>query len=79
MKAEKCKFHLSNVKFLDYVIGAAGVTIDCEKVSAVTNGPSATSVKELQWFLGFANFYRCLIQGFSTSVAPLTGLSSLHC
>lgn len=35
VKAEKCKFHVTKVTFFDYVISSAGVTMDCEKVTAV--------------------------------------------
>jgi hypothetical protein len=33
------------------------------------------NVKDMQSFLGFANFYRCFIRGYSTIVAPLTRLT----
>jgi hypothetical protein len=33
------------------------------------------SVKEVQGFLGFANFYRRFIQGYSDLIRPLTELT----
>ncbi|KAG1931368.1 retrotransposable element, partial [Pimephales promelas] len=39
-----------------------GITIDQRKVDAVTNWPRPTNLKELQRFLGFANFYRRFIK-----------------
>lgn len=36
--------------------------------------PVPTTIKVLQRFLGFANFYRRFIGGYSTIVAPLTNL-----
>lgn len=36
------------------------------------DGPQPSSVKELQWSLGFTNFYRCFIRNFSTTASPLT-------
>ncbi|KAK3506499.1 hypothetical protein QTP70_003045 [Hemibagrus guttatus] len=48
--------------------------MDERKVTAVKDWPIPTSVKELQKFLGFANFYRRFIQGFSSITSPLTSL-----
>ncbi len=56
-KREKCEFHQSTVSFLGYVISSGGVAMDERKVRAVVNWPRPHSVKELQRFLGFANFY----------------------
>uniref|UniRef100_A0A8C1X582 Uncharacterized protein n=1 Tax=Cyprinus carpio TaxID=7962 RepID=A0A8C1X582_CYPCA len=43
-------------------------------VDAVANWAEPTTVKELQRFLGFANFYRRFIKNYSLHSAPLTSL-----
>jgi len=48
--------------------------MDPEKVQAIQAWKDLTSVKELQQFLGFANFYRRFIQGYSAVVSPMTQL-----
>ncbi|KAK3508339.1 hypothetical protein QTP70_022084 [Hemibagrus guttatus] len=48
--------------------------MDERKVTAVKDWPIPTLVKELQRFLGFANFYRHFIQGYSSITSPLTSL-----
>ncbi len=48
--------------------------MDERKVQAVINWPRPLIVKELQSFLGFANFYRRLIRNFTTTAAPLTSM-----
>ncbi|SGZ11730.1 BQ5605_C028g10452 [Microbotryum silenes-dioicae] len=45
-----------------------------DKVKAITSWPTPTSLKELQQFLGFCNFYRRFIEGYSRVIAPLTRL-----
>ncbi|KAI2645339.1 Transposon Tf2-6 polyprotein [Labeo rohita] len=50
--------------------------MDERKVTAVVSLPEPTTIKELQRFLGFANFYRRFIQDYSLITAPLTNLLS---
>ncbi|KAL0149148.1 hypothetical protein M9458_055580 [Cirrhinus mrigala] len=76
LKAEKCSFHLPSVQFLGYIIDHQGVRMDERKLTAVVSWPEPTTIKELQRFLGFANFYRCFIQDYSLITAPLTNLLS---
>ncbi|KAI2655942.1 Transposon Tf2-8 polyprotein [Labeo rohita] len=74
LKLEKCEFHRPSVQFLGYNISAEGVQMDQGKVDAIQKWPLPTSVKELQRFLGFTNFYRRFIMDYSTITAPLTSL-----
>ena len=45
-----------------------------ERIEAVKQWPEPQSVRDIQVFLGFANFYRRFIQGFSRIAAPLTSM-----
>ncbi|KAI2645263.1 Transposon Tf2-8 polyprotein [Labeo rohita] len=74
LKLEKCEFHQSTVQFLGYNISAEGVQMDQGKVNAIQKWPLPNSVKELQRFLGFTNFYRRFIMDYSTITSPLTSL-----
>ncbi len=74
VKAEKCEFHVNQTSFLVYHISHHGVKLDELKVQAVTEWPQPSIVKELQRFLGFANFYRRFIRNYSTVASPLTSL-----
>ncbi|KAK3506690.1 hypothetical protein QTP70_015415 [Hemibagrus guttatus] len=48
--------------------------MDEGKVAAIRDWPTPTTVKELQHFLGFTNFYRRFIQNYSSIANPLTSL-----
>ncbi|KAK3545982.1 hypothetical protein QTP70_018649 [Hemibagrus guttatus] len=74
VKLEKCEFHRTTVTFLGYVISPRGVEMDTNKVRAVSEWPAPATIKELQRFLGFANFYRRFIRSYSLVAAPLTSL-----
>ncbi|KAI2658554.1 Transposon Tf2-9 polyprotein [Labeo rohita] len=73
-KEEKCEFHQERITFLGYVISPEGVAMDESKVNAVRNWPRPKTLKELQRFLGFSNFYRRFIRNFSTVAAPLSSM-----
>ncbi|KAL0152770.1 hypothetical protein M9458_052493 [Cirrhinus mrigala] len=74
LKLEKCEFHQSSVSFLGYVISGDGVRMEQNKVSAISQWKEPQTIKELQRFLGFANFYRRFIRNFSLLATPLTAL-----
>jgi hypothetical protein len=74
VKLEKCQFHVQTVEFLGYVISPEGISMDPAKIEAILSWPVPTSVRDIQVFLGFANFYRRFIRNFSRVVAPITRL-----
>ena len=45
-----------------------------EQIKVVKNWPKLTLVRDIQIFIGFANFYRHFIQGFSKIAALLTSM-----
>ncbi|CAM4525315.1 unnamed protein product [Leuciscus chuanchicus] len=71
LKLEKCEFHTTSVQFLGHVIDQHGIQMDQRKVDTIWNWPQPTTVKELQRFLGFANFYR-KFNNYSLISSPLT-------
>lgn len=70
------KFHVPKVIFLGYIIGSRRVKADSEKIQAVVEWSRPTTLKQLQQFLGFANFYRRFLKNYSRVEAPLTRLIS---
>ncbi len=74
-KLEKCEFDKSSVAFLGYVIFPYGIFMDKSKVETIQCWVTPSSVKDVQCFLGFANFYRRFIKGYSKIVAPLITLT----
>ena len=50
--------------------------MDLTKVKEIVEWTELRSVKEVQSFLGFCNFYKRFIKGFSKIVSPLHDLTS---
>ena len=56
-KLAKCQFKVLRVEFLGYVVGKEKVSTDPKKTQAVRDWNPPKTVKQLQAFLGFINFY----------------------
>ena len=57
LKPETCEFHVQEVKYLGLIITTEGVRMDPTKVAAVREWEAPSNLKDVQAFLGFANFY----------------------
>lgn len=68
---DKCEFEVTKVKYLGLIVTPDGIEMDPENVVIVLNWREPPGVKDLQKFLGFANFYRRFIRGYSKIAAPL--------
>jgi len=75
VKAEKCGFHSDSVEYLGYVLSPSGLTMSNAKVKTIQEWLEPKKVKDIQSFLGFANFYRRFIFNYSDIVIPLTCLT----
>jgi len=58
IKLEKCRWKMREVEFLGVVIGLEGIKMEKEKVKGVLEWPTPKCVKDVQKFLGLANYYR---------------------
>ena len=72
---DKSEFFVTSVKYLGLIITTDGVRMDPKKIEAILNWKSPKNIRDVQAFLGFANFYRKFILGYSRIIAPLTKLT----
>ena len=65
VKLEKCVWKVREVGFLGVIIGEDGVRMEKEKVQGVIEWLVPKSVKDVQKFLGLANYYRWFVKDFA--------------
>ena len=66
---------MDSIEYLSHIIGLGGLRMDLGKVKIIQDWPEPKKVKDIQSFLGFANFYRRYIHNYSDIVVPLTHLT----
>jgi len=74
-RPDKCKFSCDSVEYLGFFLSTDGLTMDPSKVKTILDWPEPRRIKDVQSFLGFANFYRRFISEYSRIVVPLTRLT----
>ena len=72
---KKCAFNVKRVKYLGLIITTEGIEMDPAKVEAIQAWKKPKDLRDVQSFLGFANFYRRFIPAYSRIAAPLSALT----
>eukprot|EP00731_Ephydatia_muelleri_P032784 Em0024g328a len=74
LQPAKCKLCQKEVRFLGHVLSENGIATDPEKTAVIATWPVPESKKNIQQFLGLANYYRRFIKDFGTTAKPLQRL-----
>ena len=72
---DKSVFHVKEVEYLGLILMTEGICMDDTKITVVRDWPTPKNLKEVQSFLGFANFYQQFIKKYLRTAAPLTELT----
>ena len=72
---DKCEFDKDSLEYLGFILGRNGVAMHPNKLATISEWPEPCSVKEVQRFLGLANFYRRFISHYASIAAPLYDLT----
>ena len=75
VKPSKCAFMQREVAFLGHRIGADGLRVAPDKISAVQQWPTPRNVTDVRSFTGLTNFYRRFVKDYSRIALPLTELT----
>ena len=72
---DKCHFSEDTVEYLGFILSKDGLKMDPSKVQTIQDWPEPCKVKDVQSFLGFANFYCRFISDYSNIMVLLTWLT----
>ena len=75
LKPEKCVWESPRVDYLGLILEKGVTRMDPAKIAGVRDWPTPITVKQVQSFLCFCNFYRTFIRGFSHLAKPLNNLT----
>ncbi len=71
----KSPFHVQEVTFLGMIVSTQGLKMDPKKIATIKEWEPSQSLRNVQSFIRFANFYRQFSKGFSALAQPLTRLT----
>jgi Reverse transcriptase (RNA-dependent DNA polymerase)/RNase H-like domain found in reverse transcriptase len=72
LKLAKCSFCATEVQYLGFIVGRAGLKVDETKLEAFQKSLPPRSKTQLRRFLGMTGVYRRFIAGYAKIAAPLT-------
>ena len=75
LKLEKCSFNVLEVEYLGMIVKPGSLAMDPVKVAGIADFPIPSKVKDVQSFLGFANFYQRFIPHYSDTACLLLDLT----
>ena len=75
LKLSKCSFDADEVKYLGLLVSTGSIKMDPTKLLAIKDWSPPRDVKAVRSFIGFCNFYRKFIPGFSDLAKPLLSLT----
>src|SRR6185295_18251957 len=73
-KLSKCSFMQEETEFLGHVITKDGLHTNAGLVRAIREWPRPAKQKDVQQFIGLAQFYQQYIHNFADIALPLTSL-----
>ena len=72
---KKSEFGVKRTKYLGFIVSSDGIQTDPEKTSVIRSWDLPRTVRGVQSFLGFCNFYRRFIRDYGRIAKPLNQLT----
>ena len=75
LQLTKCEF-IKKITYLGHCVSKEGVQTNSQKIKVIVEWPTLKNVTEDRSFLGFANYYRRFVKGYTKVAHPLNDLIS---
>ncbi len=75
LKPEKCVWEATSIDYLGVILEKGMTRMDPTKILGIKDWPLPKMVMDVRSFLGFCNFYRAFIRGFTDIARPLNQLT----
>ncbi len=75
MNIWKCKFNVEEIIFLEVIVSEQDLCMNSTKMKVIVNWTTLITLKEVQSFVRFVNFYHRFIKNFSMLVKSFTQLT----
>lgn len=72
---EKCHFCQDRLNYLGHIVDRKDVRMDPDKVSAISQWPALTTLRQVRQFLGMASWYQRFVPDFSNIATALNRLT----
>lgn len=77
LRLVKCEFFREKVNYSGCIVSREGLSPQPDKVTAIKKIVTPVRVRDVQSFLGLANYYRRHIAGYAVVAKPLTDLTKV--
>ena len=64
-KLSKCDFYRDRIQYLGHIISEEGISVDPDKIEAITNWPTPRNETDVRSFVGLAGYSRRSTEGYS--------------
>ncbi len=72
---DKCEFKVKSIKYLKFILKVKkDIQMNPQKMKAIMNWQASKSIKGVQSFIDFANFYQKFIKNFSNLIMSMMAL-----
>ena len=74
LNIDKCEFHVTTIKYLNLIIIIEDIQMNFDKIKVILKWKISKTIKNVQAFLSFVNFYRRFIHKYFNLAQSLTVL-----